>query len=408
MATAAESPISPFFGAPSENGAGLFDPTSAGSASAEAPIPPRGASHAALMYSAGSAGPFPPPLQPQQQLQLQLPPLPASSSAPGGGSFAPPIPPMPGPNGPSSGSGVGQSSSGGAGMNGGSQLNGQSSSGGAANGNGSSSGGNPSMEPYRSNWLALLDNGIATDTVLVCGQEPDIVEIPCHRAVLLAQSAHFRNRALARLGGGTNNGGATNALPLPNLPSRIDLPDDIPPQAVRVFLRYLYSGVPQAMDCSSDPVVAVDTLHAIEHFASEESDISRWRAARRAVESQLIESMGSEAAGKALARMNRYGMRGTFEACLPIYMQAARSDPTRVLGLLEGMDFGNFIPAVRDADWPGGEMQKFRICRAWAEINRATPEQKAEIARLIDLEKITLDDLEKEVEVGFLGRRCGV
>ena len=340
-----------------------FDPLSPASPACAPPttdIPPRGVSHAAVISPGAPVLPPLPPAAPPSLPGMVIPPMPGASNGapltpgPQSTTYNPPMPYNPPAPPPTMSSAPNPSQT-------------------------TTSNSNQTMEPFRSNWLALLDNQLATDTVLVCG--PEATEIPCHRAVLISQSAYFRSK----LSGDT-------------LPPRIELPD-IQAGAVKLFLRFIYSGLPAAMDCLSDPVLAVDVLHAIEELAASEPDLTRWRAARRAIEGQLIELMGSENAGKGLARLNRYGMRGTFEACLPLYMQAAKNDPTRTVGLLEGMDYGAFLHAVKSADWPGGDMQKFRICRAWAEVNRASSEQKMELAKLIDLERITLDDLEKEVEV---------
>lgn len=238
-------------------------------------------------------------------------------------------------------------------------------------------------DPFRTNWLAMLDNALAADIVLLCG--PDGDRVPCHRTVLLAQSAHFRNRFATSL-----------------LPDRIELPE-LPTPGVKIFLRFLYSGLPSSLHCFRDPLLAVDTLLVLEFFARDESNLTRFKEARKAVETQLIDAMPSQNAPRALARLNRYGMRSTFDHLLPAYLLHARSDPSRILSLLEGLDYRSFLAAVKSAEWKN-EMQKFRIIRAWCGVNGASDDEKAELGGCVELERVTLDELEKEVEVRTTSR----
>lgn len=207
------------------------------------------------------------------------------------------------------------------------------------------------------------------------------------RAILAAQSNHFR---------------LLIARDPESLPLLCPLPQ-LHPQAVKLLLRFFYSGLVGVVDCGGDPMLVVECLRATDAFLQgAPQDRPKLDALKLHLESQLTSSLDSEAAGKAIAMLNTTGLKDTLDRCMPLFMAHARRNGGSVLqGLLEGVDLDTFVAAVKGSEFPGGEIQKFRFIRAWAEGNHAGEKERVVLDSLIDLEGIGLDDMEREVEVRF-------
>lgn len=187
-----------------------------------------------------------------------------------------------------------------------------------------------------------------------------------------------------------------------SLPLLYPLPQLHPP-AVKLLLRFFYTGLVTTVDCSGDPLLAVECLRAADAFSQgAPQDRPRIEALKLHLEAQLTSALDSDLAGKAIARLNTTGMKDTLDRCMPLFMSHARRNGGSVLqGLLEGVDLDTFVAAVKGSEFPGGEIQKFRFIRAWAEGNNAGEQEKGVLDSLIDLEGIGLDDMEREVEVSL-------
>ena len=78
-----------------------------------------------------------------------------------------------------------------------------------------------------------------------------------------------------RLGGRRGGGQATPAWASPRQAGEVkaNLLPHLHPPAVRLLLRYCYSGLPSVVDCQGDPLLAVECLRAADASAAPPSAV---------------------------------------------------------------------------------------------------------------------------------------